>query len=86
MFIIITLFLPGDYRTILWTHVKSIPSTSGEVPKSISSDKKVPFVPLVIKADLVTKIYHSNGHLGLQVTCELMKTRYWWPKMKTELV
>ena len=56
-----------------------------EVLYRLVDDKKVPFVPFAFRADLVSKFHHSNGHLGLQGTFELMKTRYWWPRMKTDL-
>ena len=48
-------------------------------------DHFVPFVAFSLRADLVDRFHHSNGHLGWEATFQLLKTRYWWPGIRKDV-
>lgn len=54
-------------------------------PKDNSSEKEVPFVPFVQRADLVANFHNGFGHASEKNMVHLMCSRYWWPHMRRDI-
>jgi hypothetical protein len=49
------------------------------------SEKLVKFIPFKRRADLVEDFHRGFGHQGKVTVGQLMKTRFWWPKMNNDI-
>jgi hypothetical protein len=45
----------------------------------------VPFLPFAKRADTVEQFHVGFGHQGGQTMYDLLRTRFWWPKMKKDI-
>lgn len=50
------------------------------------AEKKIPFVTYSKRADLVEDFHKGYGHTGTTTIYSLMKTRWWWPSMKDDIL
>lgn len=46
---------------------------------------RVPYIPFHMRADLVCKVHCGLGHLGIDGTTNLIKTRGWWPGWRNDV-
>jgi hypothetical protein len=44
-----------------------------------------PYVPFHLRADLVDKLHRGQGHLSTRDLTAILKTRGWWPDMRTDI-
>ena len=43
------------------------------------------FIPESLRKEVNEQYHNNNGHMGIDRTCEAMKTKYYWPNMYKSL-
>lgn len=53
--------------------------------RKLNDKQTAPYIPFISRLDLVFKMHNAYGHIGSDGILELLRTRAWWPQMKSDI-
>jgi transposase InsO family protein len=59
--------------------------SNDQLLRKLNHEQTAPYIPFISRLDLVFKMHNAYGHIGADGIEELLRTRAWWPSMKTDI-
>lgn len=77
--------IPKDLLPLLQKEKEHFILEDESIKRIVDSNTIVPYIPCAQRLDHISKLHCGMGHIGIEATTNLARTRGWWPNMRSDI-